>query len=92
MSTAVMNTEKISLAQTILAIDNPEVLDKVKTQIYVVLGYDSKPYTNYSVPQCTVQELQDRLVEAADDARNGRTMTSEEVFSNLENKYPWLCE
>lgn len=44
------------------------------------------------LPKYSVQELRDRLSEAADDARNGRTMSSEQVYQNLEQKFPWLCE
>jgi len=44
------------------------------------------------MPKYSVQELRDRLAEATDDARNGRTLSSEEVYKNLEQKFPWLCE
>jgi len=44
------------------------------------------------MPKYSVQELRDRLAEATDDARNGRTLSSEQVYKNLEQKFPWLYE
>ena len=43
-----------------------------------------KPYT--------LEELHARIDRALEDAKAGREYTNEEVFSMLENKYPWLCK
>ena len=37
-------------------------------------------------------ELRDRLEQAAEEARQGHFFASEDVYANLESKYPWLCE
>ena len=38
------------------------------------------------------EELRGRLVLAVQDAREGRTMSCEEVHQTMEQKFPWLCE
>jgi len=40
----------------------------------------------------TTDQLRARLMEAAEDARQGRVISCEEVHSRLEQKYPWLCD
>lgn len=94
MTIATMNTEKISLAQTILAIDNPEVLTKVMNQVYFVLGKTHQPVTEpeETLHKYSYKELRDRLTEAAEDAKNGNVFACEDVHKSLEEKYPWLCE
>lgn len=92
MTTATMNSEKISLAQAILAIDNPETLTKVMNQVYIVLGNEKSVNLHKHIPSLSYDELRARLSQAAEDAKAGNVFACEDVHRSLEEKYPWLCE
>lgn len=40
----------------------------------------------------TMEELHRRMDEAEAEIEAGEVMTSEEVFAEMERKYPWLCK
>lgn len=40
----------------------------------------------------TLEELDARIDEAEAEIEAGEVMTNEEVFANMERKYPWLCK
>lgn len=90
MTTTTMNSEKILLAQRILAIENPDLLFKVREQVYAIM--DESPERSHHLPTVSYSELRDRLEQAAEDARQGHCFASEDLHSTLESKYPWLCE
>ena len=39
----------------------------------------------------TMEEINRRLDEAEAEIEAGEVLTSEEVFAEMERKYPWLC-
>lgn len=90
MTTTTMNSEKILLAQRILAIENADLLLKVSEQLNAIMdeSQDMEPH----LPPISYSELRNRLQQAAEDARQGHVYACEDIHSNLENKYPWLCE
>ena len=40
----------------------------------------------------TMEEIHQRMDEAEAEIEAGEVMTSEEVFAEMERKYPWLCK
>ena len=94
MTTAAMDSEKISLAKAILAIDNPELLVKVKSQLRHILGLDKggEAVTDGCLPSIDASEIAYSLSRAEQDVMAGNVMAAEDVHDYYEKKYPWLCE
>lgn len=90
MTTTTMNSEKILLAQRILAIDNPDLLFKVRDQVNAAMDGSMEP--SHHLPKVSYSEYRSRLEQAAEDARQGQAFACEDIHSNLEKQYPWLCD
>lgn len=93
MSTTVnIDTYRAQLLQDISNVDNLEVLESIRRAYRRAMGKLKKEKEEEMLKPYTLEELHARIDRALEDAKAGREYTNEEVFSMLENKYPWLCK
>ena len=82
-----MNTLEIEilrreLLRDILNVDDVEVLKKIRRSLDRLRVR----------PVNAVQELNERIDEAEAEIEAGETLFSQELFAQMEHKYPWLCK
>lgn len=93
-----MNTLEIEilrreLLRDILNVDDVEVLKKIRRSLDRLRV---RPVNAVQEPEelrpYTMEELNERIDEAEAEIEAGETLFSQELFAQMEYKYPWLCK
>lgn len=93
-----MNTLEIEilrreLLRDILNVDDVEVLKKIRRSLDRLRV---RPVNAVQEPEelrpYTMEELNKRIDEAEAEIEAGETLSSQELFAQMEHKYPWLCK
>lgn len=84
-----LDADKIELAKAILSITSKEVLDKVKGRLKDILDIQRK---EEQISPYTLEELYARIDHSIAELDAGKGIPSNEVFTKMEQKYPWLCK
>lgn len=73
-------------------LDNEEALKQVNSYLLRLQKKMQKEQQTAALRPYTIEELHARADEAMAEIEAGEVMTSEEVFAEMEHKYPWLCK
>lgn len=93
MNTLEMEILRRELLRDILNVDDVDVLKKIRRSLdrlrvrpvnAVQEPGELRPYT--------MEELNKRIDEAEAEIEAGETLSSQELFAQMEHKYPWLCK
>lgn len=93
MNTLEVETLRRELLRDILDVDDLDVLKKLR-RCFNRLRVHSTPAATEAenLRPYTMEELNARIDEAEAEIEGGETLSSQELFEHLENKYPWLCK
>ena len=91
MTAIELDAFKMQLIRDILAIDSSETLDKVRTCVKGLLSGNASFDKPTRVPRIVEEVLSDVEIGLR-DIEAGRVKSSEEVFKEMEVRFPWLCE
>lgn len=92
MYTLETETLRRELLRDILDIDNPELLKKLRNSFNRLCMDYAPTVAKEDLTPYTLEELEARIDEAEAEIERGETISSQELFLNLEHKYPWLCK
>ena len=93
MNTLEMEILRRELLRDILNVDDVDVLKKIRRSLDRLRV---RPVNAVQEPEelrpYTMEELNKRIDEAEAEIEAGETLSSQELFAQMENKYPWLCK
>lgn len=95
MTTMELEAQKAMLAREILSIDDMELVKKLKQTISrtIAKAKAKKEEVKEDLTPYTMEEINSWIDEAEAEEEAGIEGTPhEEVFRNMEKKYPWLCK
>lgn len=83
-----LEASKAELARQILNIDNMDVLNSIRRAMGRALQRQDK--VEHVQQSYTMEELNERIDRALAQEAKGQGITSSELFSEIEEKRPWL--
>lgn len=95
MTTMELEAQKAMLAREILSIDDIELVKKLKQAVSRIIAKANakQEEAEEDLTPYTMEEINSWIDEAEAEEEAGIPgIPHEEVFRNMEKKYPWLCK
>lgn len=73
-------------------LDDEESLQQLDNFLYKLKKKSVHAQKRNIPPPYTMEELNARIDRSEMEIDTGKTLTNENVFKEMENKYPWLCK